>query len=56
MVQVATKEIEEIVSSYSDKGDVKKVQSSGFHVASERYVTLKADDRSLYGKKVYQSL
>lgn len=24
----------------------------GFHVAKEKYVTIKADDRSLYGKQV----
>lgn len=41
-----------MVNSYADKGDVKKVQSSGFHVAGDRYVTIKADDRSLYGRKV----
>ena len=50
--QVAPAEIKEVVSSYSDKGDVKKVQSEGLHVAGSRYVTITADERSLYGKKV----
>ncbi|MCJ1225272.1 profilin, required for normal timing of actin polymerization in response to thermal stress [Toensbergia leucococca] len=48
---VAPAEIKDVVNSYTDKGDPKKVQSSGFHIAGERYVTIKADDRSLYGKK-----
>jgi profilin len=44
--------MKEVVSSYSDKSTVKKVQSGGFHIAGSRYVTIKADERSLYGKKV----
>ena len=45
----------EVVAAYKDKGDangVKQVQSEGLHVAGERFVVLKADDRSIYGKKV----
>ncbi|MCJ1262995.1 profilin, required for normal timing of actin polymerization in response to thermal stress [Lobaria immixta] len=49
--KVAPEEIKEVVNSYADKGEPKKVQSSGFHVAGHRYVTIKAEDRSLYGKK-----
>ncbi|GAB7350581.1 hypothetical protein MBLNU459_g1155t3 [Dothideomycetes sp. NU459] len=48
---VAPKEMQEIVNAYKDKGDVKQVQSTGLHVAGERFIVLKADDRSLYGKK-----
>ena len=47
--------MKEIVNAYSDKGDdtgVKQIQSNGVHVAGERYVVLKADERSIYGKKV----
>lgn len=47
--------MKEIVTAYKDKGDangVKKVQSAGLHVGGERFVVLKADERSLYGKKV----
>lgn len=42
----------EVVSAFKDTGDVKKVQSTGLHVAGEKFIVLKADDRSLYGKKV----
>lgn len=44
--------MKEIVAAYNDKGDVKAVQSKGLHVANDKYVVLKADDRSLYGRKV----
>ena len=40
------------MEAYKDKKDVKTVQSEGLHIAGERFVVLKADDRSLYGKKV----
>jgi len=53
--QVVPAEMKEIVTAFKDKGDangVKRVQSSGLHVAGERFVVLKADERSLYGKKV----
>ncbi|KAI9721018.1 MAG: hypothetical protein M1812_002497 [Candelaria pacifica] len=51
---VAPAEIKEVVTAFKDKGDaqgIKQVQSSGLHVAGERFVVIKADDRSLYGKK-----
>jgi len=44
-----------VVAAYKDPGNkegVKKVQSEGLHIAGERFVVLKADDRSVYGKKV----
>lgn len=44
--------MKEIVAAYADKADVKQVQSTGLHVGGERFVVLKADERSLYGKKV----
>ncbi|KAF2487611.1 profilin [Neohortaea acidophila] len=47
-------EMQAVVAAYKDKGDaqgVKQVQSSGLHIAGERFVVLKADDRSIYGKK-----
>ena len=49
----------EVVAAYKDRGDangVKQVQSSGLHIAGERFVVLKADDRSVYGKKVCTSI
>ncbi|KAF1826042.1 profilin II [Dissoconium aciculare CBS 342.82] len=48
---VSPAEMKEVVSAYKDKGDIKQVQSSGIHIAGERFVVLKADDRSIYGKK-----
>jgi len=44
-------ELKEITGAYADSGDVKKVQSTGLHVAGDRYIVIKADNRSLYGKK-----
>lgn len=40
-----------VVASFADKADVKKVQGEGFRIATEKFVTLKSDERSLYGKK-----
>lgn len=51
-VQLKPDEISAIVSHYADKDDPKKVFGTGFRIAGEKYLTLKADDRSLYGKKV----
>lgn len=47
-------ELKEVVGSYSDTGAFKNIQSTGFHIAGEKFITLKADDRSIYGKKVCQ--
>jgi len=46
--------MQEVVTAYKDKGTdgVKQVQSTGLHIGGERFVVLKADDRSVYGKKV----
>ena len=44
--------MKEVVTAYADKADVKQVQSTGLHISGERFVVIKADDRSLYGKKV----
>jgi profilin len=51
---VSPQEMQEVVAAYKDKGTdgVKQVQSTGLHIAGERFVVLKADDRSIYGKKV----
>ncbi|KAK4541150.1 hypothetical protein LTR36_008224 [Oleoguttula mirabilis] len=50
---VSPQEMQEVVTAYKDPGKegVKQVQSSGLHIAGERFVVLKADDRSIYGKK-----
>jgi profilin len=44
--------MKEVVAAYNDKGDVKQCQSTGLHIAGDRYVVIKADERSIYGKKV----
>jgi profilin len=47
--------MQEVVRAYKDKGDangVKQVQSAGLHIGGERFIVLKADERSIYGKKV----
>ena len=44
-----------VVAAYKDPGNkdgVKQVQSSGLFIGGERFVVLKADERSVYGKKV----
>ena len=51
-MQLKPDEISAIVAHYADKEDPKKVFGTGFRVDGEKYLTLKADDRSLYGKKV----
>jgi len=51
---VSPNEMREVVNAFKDKGDangVKSVQSTGLHVAGEKFIVLKADERSLYGKK-----
>lgn len=51
---VSPQEMQAVVAAYKDEGTdgVKKVQSEGLHIAGERFVVIKADDRSIYGKKV----
>lgn len=46
--------MQEVVTAYKDPGTdgVKQVQSTGLHIAGDRFVVLKADERSIYGKKV----
>ena len=40
-----------IVDAFTDAGRA-KIQAEGFHVAKQKFIVLKADDRSLYGKQV----
>ncbi|KAK4620151.1 Profilin [Fulvia fulva] len=49
--QISPAEMTSITTAYKDTADVKQVQSTGLHIAGEKYVVLKADDRSIYGKK-----
>ncbi|KZF21216.1 profilin [Xylona heveae TC161] len=50
---VAPAEMTEVVNAYKDSS---QVFANGLHVAGERYVVIKADDRSLYGKKGKEGL
>lgn len=49
---VTPAELKQVVAAYKDNQDIKSIQGSGFYIAGEKYITLRADDRSLYGKKV----
>jgi len=49
--QISPAEMQEVVGSYKDTAPQKKVQANGLHIAGEKYIVIKADDRSLYGKK-----
>lgn len=48
-MQISPSEIQEIVMGLSGKPD--KLYAEGLHVAGERYVLTKAEDRSLYARK-----
>lgn len=48
--QVSAAEIKEVIAGLS--GSVDKLYAEGLHVAGERYVLTKAEDRSLYARKV----
>ena len=50
--QLSPQELREVVTAFSDTNDPKAVQASGLHLAGEKYFVIKADDKSLYGKKV----
>jgi profilin len=43
-------EMKEIIDAYNDKSEVKAVQSNGLHVGGQKFVVLKTDDRSIYGR------
>jgi len=45
---VNAKEVKEIVGGFKDASNLR---AHGIHAATEKYFTLKADDRSIYGKK-----
>jgi len=49
--KVSPQEMQEVVGAYKDSSQPKKVQSTGLHIAGEKYIVIKADDVSLYGKK-----
>jgi len=45
---ISPPEMHEVIACYKDNA---KAFSSGFHIAGTKYLTIKADDRSLYGKQ-----
>lgn len=49
---VTPSEMQEVVGAYKDTSMPKKVQSTGLHIAGQKYIVIKADETSLYGKKV----
>ncbi|KAH0837178.1 Profilin [Fonsecaea pedrosoi] len=48
---VSPQEMQEVVGAYKDTSVPKKVQSTGLHIAGQKYIVIKADETSLYGKK-----
>jgi profilin len=49
-IQVADAEIAKLVSAFQDASGIRQ---SGIFIAQEKYFALRADDRSIYGKKVF---
>jgi len=49
--KVSPQEMAEVVGAFKDTSTPKKVQSTGLHIAGEKYVVLRADEASLYGRK-----
>lgn len=49
--QVTPEEIKQVIASYSDTGETKSIQMKGFHIGGLKYMTVKTDDRSVYGRK-----
>lgn len=52
-IQLSQEEINSLITAYTSS---EKAFSSGFSVCGEKFVTIRADERSLYGKKVSISL
>lgn len=50
--QVEPSELQSVIASIDEKPP-KKIFGSGFKIAGEKYLTIHAEDRSVYGKKVY---
>ncbi|CAO3626417.1 unnamed protein product [Cunninghamella echinulata] len=46
--QLSTSEFNELANGFKNS---QGIQGSGFHIEGEKYFTLRADDRSIYGKK-----
>ncbi|KAI9890124.1 MAG: profilin, required for normal timing of actin polymerization in response to thermal stress [Vezdaea aestivalis] len=48
---ITPSELQTVIASFTDDSPIKKIQGEGFHIDGEKLMTLKADDRSVYGKK-----
>ncbi|KAL2046675.1 hypothetical protein ABVK25_011647 [Lepraria finkii] len=48
--KVEPAEVQDVLASYKQT-EPKKIFETGFKIAGDKYFTLKADDRSVYGKK-----
>lgn len=51
--KVEPKEIQDLIAGFT-KAD--GLNASGLHIAKEKYIVIKADDRSIYGKKGKEGL
>ena len=51
--QPLPEEIQSVVASFAEEDPNKKIWGTGFKIEGEKYVTIKAEDKSVYGKKVY---
>jgi Profilin len=51
-LQLSPQELREVVTAFNDTNEPKAVQATGLHLAGEKYFVIKADEKSLYGKKV----
>nr|AEH41492.1 profilin II [Endocarpon pusillum] len=49
--KLSPQELREVVTAYNDTNEPKAVQATGLHLAGEKYFVIKADEKSLYGKK-----
>ncbi|RMD39460.1 hypothetical protein DV735_g5668, partial [Chaetothyriales sp. CBS 134920] len=54
--QLSPSEVQEVVGSFKDKSEPKKIQMNGIHIAGTKYFVLKADDESIYGKEGKQGI
>ena len=53
MVQIAPEEITSLAAAFKDSS---QVHANGLTIGGDKFFAIKADDRSIYGKKVFFSL
>jgi hypothetical protein len=53
--QVKPEEMKVIVGAYAEAKQADALWTDGLHIAGERYVVTKIDERSIYGRKVSQT-